>query len=66
MDFIPSGVTLTNSSGKEYLLSKISYSIPISAATATGTTGEIRVGSDGYIYWCIVTNTWIRAQGLTF
>lgn len=30
------------------------------SATATGTTGEIRIASD-YIYVCIATNTWVRA-----
>ncbi|WP_269221994.1 hypothetical protein [Flavobacterium sp. IMCC34518] len=43
---------------------KIGTTAPASS-TATGVTGEIRVVS-GYIYWCIATNTWIRASGTTF
>lgn len=32
-----------------------------SSATDTGTTGEIRITSD-YIYVCIATDTWVRAE----
>ncbi|QOG04346.1 hypothetical protein [Flavobacterium sp. MDT1-60] len=49
---------------KEYLGTRIGTVAP-SSATDTGVTGEIRVVS-GYIYWCIATNTWIRAAGTTF
>lgn len=35
------------------------------SATATGTTGEIRITSD-YIYVCIATNTWVRAALTTW
>lgn len=31
-------------------------------ATDTGTLGEIRFASDGYLYLCSATNTWIRVQ----
>ena len=43
---------------------RITTTAPTSS-TATGTKGEIRVVA-GYIYWCIATNTWIRAAGTTF
>lgn len=35
------------------------------SSTATGTRGEIRVTAD-FIYVCIATNTWVRAQLLTW
>lgn len=35
------------------------------SATATGTAGEIRFGTDGRIYICTATNTWIRSEPLT-
>lgn len=35
------------------------------SATATGTTGEIRITS-GFIFVCIATNTWVRAALTTF
>ena len=35
------------------------------SATATGTIGEIRF-TNGYIYLCIATNTWIRCQLLSW
>ncbi len=35
------------------------------SATASGTTGEIRVAA-GFIYWCTAPNTWIRAAGVTW
>lgn len=35
-------------------------------ASSTGTQGEIRIGSDGYIYICTATNTWLRAQCVTW
>jgi hypothetical protein len=35
------------------------------SSTDTGITGEIRVVA-GYIYWCVATDTWIRAVGSTF
>jgi len=37
-----------------------------SSSTDTGIIGEIRVCNDGYIYWCVATNTWIRTAGTTF
>lgn len=39
---------------------------PISTASSTGTQGTIVVGSDGYIYICTATNTWVRVQGVTW
>ena len=36
-----------------------------SSSFDTGTLGEIRITA-GYIYVCIATNTWVRAQLLTF
>lgn len=38
---------------------------PVSAG-ATGTAGEWRLGSDGYIYICIASNTWQRVLTATF
>lgn len=38
---------------------------PPASATATGTAGEIRFGTDGRIYICTATNTWIRSEPLT-
>lgn len=35
------------------------------SASATGTTGEVRITSD-YIYVCIATNTWVRAALATW
>ena len=35
-------------------------------ASSTGTQGEVRFASDGYIYICTATNTWVRAQGSTW
>lgn len=39
---------------------------PPSSASDTGTTGEIRFGSDGYLYLCTATNTWLRTQLTTW
>lgn len=35
------------------------------SATAAGTVGEIRI-TETHIYWCIATDTWIRAAGTTW
>jgi hypothetical protein len=35
------------------------------SATAPGTVGEIRITAT-HVYWCIATNTWIRAAGSTW
>lgn len=39
---------------------------PVATAGTAGTAGEIRIGSDGYIYICIATNTWQRVITLTY
>lgn len=39
---------------------------PPANASATGTTGNIRFGTDGYIYICTATNTWVRVQAVTW
>lgn len=36
------------------------------SATATGSAGEIRWDGSGYLYLCIATNTWVRAQLATW
>lgn len=35
---------------------------PPASASATGITGEIRFGTDGYLYLCTATDTWVRVQ----
>lgn len=35
---------------------------PPATAASTGTQGEIRFGTDGYLYLCTATNTWVRVQ----
>lgn len=49
--------------GLQYRLSALNT--PPASATATGTAGEIRFGTDGRIYICTATNTWIRSEPLT-
>ena len=39
---------------------------PIATASTAGTQGQIRIGSDGYIYICTATNTWVRVQAVTW
>lgn len=51
-------VTTAATTATQYKLSALNTAP--SSATATGTTGEIRITSD-YIYVCIATNTWVRA-----
>lgn len=62
-----SGVQLTLTEGAvlapEYRLSALNT--PPSSATDTGTTGTLVFGSDGRIYICTATNTWIRSEPLT-
>jgi len=49
------------------VLGKLSIpSTPPASATAAGVAGEIVAGSDGYIYICTATNTWVRVQAVTF
>ncbi|BFM41746.1 hypothetical protein CFS9_03870 [Flavobacterium sp. CFS9] len=49
---------------KEYLDARIGKIAPASAID-TGSTGEIRI-ANGYIYWCIAPNSWIRTSGNTW
>lgn len=39
---------------------------PPATASSTGVQGTIIAGSDGYVYICIATNTWVRTLGLTW
>jgi hypothetical protein len=39
---------------------------PPASATATGTAGTIIIGSDGYLYLCTATDTWVRVQLTTW
>lgn len=39
---------------------------PPASATATGTVGEIRFGTDGFLYLCTATDTWIRVALATW
>lgn len=49
------------------VLGKLSIPVtPPASATAAGVAGEIIAGSDGYIYICTATNTWVRVQAVTF
>lgn len=43
-----------------------SLNTPPVNASATGTAGEIRFGTDGYLYLCTATNTWVRTQLTTW
>lgn len=39
---------------------------PPASASATGTAGQIVFGSDGYLYFCTATDTWVRVQLTTW
>lgn len=39
---------------------------PPATAGATGVAGEIRFGTDGYLYLCTATDTWLRVQLVTW
>ena len=61
-----SGTSATFSSSVQTTQYKISaLNTAPASATATGTTGEIRITS-GFIYICIATNTWVRAALTTW
>lgn len=61
-----SGTSATFSSSVEATQYKISaLNTAPASATATGTTGEIRITA-GFIYICIATNTWVRAALTTW
>ena len=47
-------------------LDVLNLNSPPASATATGTVGQIIFGSDGYIYLCTATNTWLRVQLTTW
>jgi len=44
---------------------KVNLNTAPATATASGTTGEVRITA-GYIYVCTATNTWVRAAITTF
>jgi hypothetical protein len=44
----------------------VAFDTPPASATATGTTGTIVFGNDGYLYLCTATDTWVRVQLATW
>lgn len=44
----------------------VTFDTPPASATATGTAGTIIWGSDGYLYLCSATDTWLRTQLTTW
>lgn len=76
---VPITVGINNASIAEITLTESAWSIPLkttqlklsalntapASATATGTTGEIRIDAN-YIYICTATNTWKRTALTTF
>ncbi len=42
------------------------FKTPPASANASGSSGTVLWGSDGYLYLCIATDTWIRTQLTTW
>lgn len=63
------GITRASFNGTNWTfagqINKSSLDTAPASATAPGTVGEIRITAT-HVYWCIATNTWIRAAGTTW
>jgi hypothetical protein len=49
----------------KYLYNQVTTGAPASA-TSFGITNDVRVGADGYIYFCIAPSTWVRSAAATW
>lgn len=45
---------------------RLEISTPPASAGAPGTKGTILIGSDGYIYVCLATDTWLKVEVVTW
>jgi len=64
-----SGITRASFDGTNWKfqgqINKAALDTAPASATAPGTVGEIRFTAT-HVYWCVATNTWIRAAGSTW